>query len=132
VGVTRRALDAIVRRARAAAPDECCGVLIGNADVVKEAVEARNIADHPPTRFLIDPKDHFDAVRSARQCGLDVIGFYHSHPRSRASPSPSDVAEASYPDHLFLIVGLTTEPPDVQLFRFADGNFVATPFVTVP
>ena len=124
-------IDQIVQHARAAAPEECCGILIGRGDGVNAAVAARNIADRPTARFLIDPKNHLDALRDARRRGLDVVGFYHSHPRSAAEPSPVDVAEASYPNHLFLIVGLGTPRPDVRLYRFADGNFLAVPFVTV-
>ena len=82
-----------------------------------------------PTRFLIDPKDHIDARRRARAQGLDVVGFYHSHPHSPPDPSSSDEAEASYPDHLYLIVGLASEPPDVRLYRLDAAHFVASPFV---
>jgi proteasome lid subunit RPN8/RPN11 len=132
IRVRRAALDAIVHHARTSAPAECCGILIGEGDDVAEAAAARNIASDPVTRFLIDPKSHFDALRAARQRGLDIVGFYHSHPRSVARPSATDVAEASYPDHLFLIVGLTAEPPEIGLYRFAQGNFLPIPFVTVP
>jgi proteasome lid subunit RPN8/RPN11 len=63
-----------------------------------------------------------------------VAGFYHSHPRSAPSPSATDRAEASYPDHLYLIVSLAQDPPEVGLFSLvgADpGNFVRLPLVTV-
>jgi desampylase len=126
------ALDAIVRHARSAAPAECCGMLVGDAADIAEAVSARNIADRPATRFLIDPADHLAALRAARQRGLDVVGFYHSHPRSDAAPSATDLAEASYPDHLFLIVGLGAAAPDIRLYRFDGGNFRPSPLVTVP
>ena len=60
-----------------------------------------------------------------------MLGFYHSHPRSAAEPSPTDLAEASYPDHLYLIVSLAAADPDLGLFRLESGNFQATAFVTV-
>jgi proteasome lid subunit RPN8/RPN11 len=129
-------LERVVERAREAAPDECCGLLIGSAGRVVEAVAARNIAEHPGTRFLIDPKDHVAALREARRRGLDVVGFYHSHPRSAATPSETDAAEATYPDFLSLIVGLGhqgavgSEGPDVRLYRFSGGTFVPVRFVT--
>ena len=123
------AVAAIVAHARAQAPAECCGVLIGRDGHVVDAVPARNAADRP-TRFLIDPQDHFAAIRLARQRQLDVVGYYHSHPRSAAEPSETDVAEANYPDHLALIVSLALEPPDVRLYRFDGRNFLEEPFVT--
>jgi proteasome lid subunit RPN8/RPN11 len=130
--VAESVLETILARARAAVPEECCGVLIGGDAVVVEAIAAHNISSQPTTRFLLDPKTHFDALRRARSRGLDVVGFYHSHPRSDAAPSATDLAEATYPDHLFLIAGLGRDPAEVRLYRFAAGNFQPTPFVTVP
>lgn len=123
--------DAILAHARAASPDECCGLLIGNDECVDEAVPARNIAERPAVRFLIDPHDHLAALRDARRRGLDVVGFYHSHPRSGAQPSPTDVAEASYPNLLTAIAGLGVQPPELRLFRIGDGNILPVGFVTI-
>lgn len=127
--LNRSQLDAVVAHARQAAPAECCGVLIGTEGDVVEAVPARNLAE-TPTRFLIDPQDHVRAIRSARARGLEVVGFYHSHPHSPAEPSPTDREEATYPDHVSLIVSLASEPPEARLFRFDGRNFLEEPFVT--
>jgi proteasome lid subunit RPN8/RPN11 len=120
------ALEAAVRHAERSKPCECCGVLVGREGEILEAVEARNLADDP-NRYLLDPEDHIAIRRRARAAGLTVVGFYHSHPHSAARPSETDRAEASYPGHLYLIVG----GGEVRLFRLTDGNFVETPFVTV-
>jgi desampylase len=132
VHIPAAAIDAILRHARAVAPFECCGVLIGDDERIADALPAHNIADQPERRFVVDPLDHFNAVRAARAGGLDVVGFYHSHPRSDASASATDLAEATYPNHLCLIAGLGPEPAELRLYRFTDGNFHPTPFVTVP
>jgi desampylase len=116
----------VLRHAESARPRECCGVLVGRDDEILQAVAARNLADDP-NRFLLDPADHIAIRRDARTAGLAVIGFYHSHPHSAAHPSASDLAEASYPDHLYLIVGAD----GVRLFRLTGGNFAEAPFVTV-
>src|SRR5580765_8772564 len=92
-----------VAHAREAAPDECCGLLLGRGDQIVEAARARNVADDPTTRFLIDPADHFAAIRGGRERGLEVIGFYHSHPASAPDPSPRDLAEFSYSGHFYAI-----------------------------
>jgi proteasome lid subunit RPN8/RPN11 len=119
-----RAREAIVTHARDAAPGECCGVLLGRDDAVVDAARARNIAEDTTRRFLIDPLDHFAAIRAARQRGLEVVGFYHSHPASAPDPSPRDVAGFSYPGHLYAIVSLQREPAEIRLFRFIDGAFL--------
>jgi proteasome lid subunit RPN8/RPN11 len=114
--------DDIIAHARDAAPAECCGLLVGAGNTIVEAVRARNLATGP-SRFLIAPEDHINARREARHRGLEVLGFYHSHPRSAATPSPTDLAEASYPGHLYLIVSVQAEPADVRLYQFAGGAF---------
>lgn len=112
--------------AESAKPRECCGVLVGCADEILQAIAARNLADDPD-RYLLDPADHIAIRRNARAAGLAVVGFYHSHPHSAARPSATDQAEATYPDHWYLIVGVD----GVRLFRLTAGNFAEAPFVTV-
>jgi proteasome lid subunit RPN8/RPN11 len=134
VTLERAALETLVAHAREEAPNECCGVLLGTASSIAEAARTRNIADQPRSRFLIDPKDYIDLRRSARARRLEVLGFYHSHPASPAVPSPTDRAEAAYPGHLYLIVGLAAEPPDVAIYRLDEsdgGNFLRLSVVTV-
>ena len=130
VSLVSLVLADIVAHAREAAPAECCGLLLGRELVVAEAYRTRN-GSTDPSRFFVDPKDHIRGRRDARGRALDVVGFYHSHPRTPASPSESDRAEAAYPDHLFLIVSLALEPPEIGLFWFDGRNFVARPYVTI-
>jgi proteasome lid subunit RPN8/RPN11 len=123
----RRAHDDIVAHAREAAPAECCGLLIGAGESVIEAARTNNLASDP-NRFEMDPGDHIRARREARTRGLDVLGFYHSHPRSPATPSTSDRAEAWYPDYLYLIVSVRAEQPEVRLYRLRTDGFAEVPW----
>jgi proteasome lid subunit RPN8/RPN11 len=129
--VRRAVLDAVVSHARERAPAECCGLLLGTPDAVTEVRRARNLATSLD-RFLIDPKDHIDARRDARTRDVGIVGFYHSHPHSAAVPSPTDLAEASYPDHLYLIVGLVGGQADARLYRLEAGHFVELNFFRGP
>jgi proteasome lid subunit RPN8/RPN11 len=104
VQVVRRVLDDLTGHASDAAPGECCGLLIGTPARVVAAARAANLAGHD-TRYLIDPADHFAAIRRARAAGLQVVGAYHSHPATPARPSASDLQEA-LPDFLYFIVSL--------------------------
>ena len=97
-------------------------MLVGSAGAIMSAVRARNLSDQP-SRFLIDPEEHIRARRDARAAGLDVVGFYHSHPHSAPLPSAADLAEAAYPNHLYLIVGLSGEAADLRLYRFTGETF---------
>jgi proteasome lid subunit RPN8/RPN11 len=121
-------LRKVIAHARETAPAECCGLLVGRREEIVDAIPTRNIASDP-LRFVMDPKDHIDGRRDARRRGLAVVGFYHSHPRSPAAPSATDLSEASYPDHLYLIVSLAAEPPDVAVFRLVGGTFHPVKYV---
>jgi proteasome lid subunit RPN8/RPN11 len=127
--VARRALDEMIAAARAAEPAECCGVLLGTPGAIAEAAPTRNLAGDP-NRFLIDPEEHIVARREGRRRGLELVGFYHSHPHSPAVPSATDLAEAAYPDHFHAIVSLVAEPALVRLYRLESGRFVEVAFVT--
>ncbi len=117
--IVRRVLDDVRAHAIEEAPRECCGMLVGTSDAIVEAVRARNLAEGN-SRFFIDPHDLIAAIRQARAVSLDVIGFYHSHPRSGAYPSETDVAESGYAGMVHLIVGAGGE---ARLFRI-DGHVI--------
>ena len=121
---------AIIAHARRDHPAECCGLLIGNEHVIREAVPTPNASDSPERRYLVDPQAYFDTIRRARDQSLQVIGVYHSHPHSTAAPSATDEAEG-FTHFIFLIVGLATDPPELTAWTWADGNFDALPLVRV-
>jgi proteasome lid subunit RPN8/RPN11 len=128
--IPHRVLDAIITHARAKAPNECCGLLVGHGEKVDEAVPTRNLRQSP-TGFQIDPTDHFAALRQTRAERREILGAYHSHPRSAAAPSATDVAEAHYPEFLYLIVSLADATPDVRGYHIRSGAVEAVPFETV-
>ena len=111
----------MLAHAREQAPRECCGLLIGAGEAVVRSVRVNNL-DARATRYLIDPKDHFSAIRDARADGLEVIGAYHSHPSSAPVPSPTDIAEAnSGAEFLYVIVSLIGD--EVRAYRIDAGVF---------
>jgi proteasome lid subunit RPN8/RPN11 len=124
VHISRGAVEEIFAHAREALPRECCGVLIGSGSAIVEARRTRNLSEGNRTRFEIDPKGHIDARRDARRRGLDVVGFYHSHPQSEPIPSQTDLAEASYPDLFHLIVRPLPEKANLRLFRLDGSRYV--------
>jgi [CysO sulfur-carrier protein]-S-L-cysteine hydrolase len=124
--IYKGAIETMIAHARAAAPGECCGLLIGSGARIDEALPARNV-DPSPKRFQIDPQDHFNAIHAARESGREIVGVYHSHPSSPAQPSASDIAEAIYTEYAYVIVGLAMDPPEVRLFRFDAGAFTEEP-----
>jgi proteasome lid subunit RPN8/RPN11 len=122
-------IDEVAAHARETLPAECCGVLLGTEREVVEAVRARNLSENP-NRYQLDPEDHINARRVARQRGLEVVGFYHSHPHSEPEPSVADLSEATYPGHFYLIVRPLLEGAKVRVFRFEQGRFLEIGFTT--
>ena len=124
-------VNGIFAHAREARPAECCGVLIGTGDEIVDAVRIRNLA-RDLDRYLLDPREHIEARRDARRRGLEVLGFYHSHPGTIAEPSATDLAEATYPDLVYLILSPGENGAgagDAGLFRLLPGGFVRVPLV---
>jgi proteasome lid subunit RPN8/RPN11 len=86
-------------------PHECCGVLLGKAETVDSApvntvvqtVRAGNTrTDSAHNRYNIAPQELVKIQRQARNAGLDIVGFYHSHPDHPAMWSSTDIAEAHW------------------------------------
>jgi len=80
-------------------PQECCGFLLGRmAAGSREVVRlhrARNERQNPAgNRYLISPEAYLQAEREAERAGLEIVGFYHSHPDAEARPSEFDRAHA--------------------------------------
>jgi proteasome lid subunit RPN8/RPN11 len=127
VQIRREVVEQILAHARAEAPLECCGLLLGTPQRLDAGFAARNLLASP-TRFELNPADHFAAIRRAREMRIDVVGVYHSHPASPAVPSSRDLAEASYPDFVYLIAGLPDA--EVKAYRLVGGNFRPVALVT--
>ena len=82
-------------------PHECCGVMLGHVEgderVVEAVVRAGNTrVDSPQNRYNIDPRELVRIQRESRERGLDIVGFYHSHPDCPARWSQTDLAEAHW------------------------------------
>jgi proteasome lid subunit RPN8/RPN11 len=83
-------------------PHECCGVLLGKNEAgtgnrVSQLVRAGNTrTDSAHNRYNIAPQELVKIQRQARGLGLDIVGFYHSHPDHPAQWSPTDFAEAHW------------------------------------
>jgi len=89
--------DQLRQHGEAAYPRECCGILLGGADrTAAVAIPAQNASNHPWNHYEVAPLDLIRAERKAREAGLQIIGFYHSHPDHPAYWSVTDLAEAHW------------------------------------
>lgn len=93
--------DAIRRHGEETYPNECCGVLLGYVEAddttVMDAVSAENTrSDSAHNRYQIAPQELIGIQQKARHRGLDIVGFYHSHPDHPAEWSKTDLEEAHW------------------------------------
>jgi predicted GIY-YIG superfamily endonuclease/proteasome lid subunit RPN8/RPN11 len=92
-------------QAKKAAPQECCGLLLGQGERIDAMLPAANVAADPLTQFEIDPRVLIDAWRAARAGGPGIVGYYHSHPGGAPEPSPCDREQAAGDGKVWAIVG---------------------------
>lgn len=120
---SREAYDDIVYHAYSGGDEEVCGVLVGEyGDTESRVVRARaaeNVAETPQIRYRMDPTEQFEIVESVESAGLEVVGFYHSHPTGPTAPSETDRDRATWPDHSYVICALDGYP-FVGSWRYRD------------
>jgi len=122
--LTQDQAAALISHAEEVAPNECCGLLAGRDGRVERIYRGTNI-DHSPYTYLMDPREQLAAFKDMEAAGLDLMGIYHSHTRTPAYPSRTDVAKAYYPDALYVIVSLARrDAPDIRAFRLVDGQIL--------
>lgn len=106
--IERSAFEAIRAHGAEGYPNEICGVMVGppGDGTVTEVKRARNIiVDRARDRYEIDPRDHIRIQREADGAGLDIVGYYHSHPDHPAQASRFDT-ERAWAGYVYLIVAV--------------------------
>ena len=103
-------VEEMFAHARERAPEECCGLLGGEGKSAATVYPLRNVAPRPEVAYEAAPEELFEAQRSMRARGEQLVGVYHSHPRSKdPEPSRTDVRLAFYPAAFYFIIGFDEE-----------------------
>ncbi len=115
--IDRSAFEAIQAHGSEGYPDEICGLMLGSDHVVTDVRRARNIiVERSRDRYEIDPLDQIRIQREADAAGLDVIGYYHSHPDHPAQASRFDT-ERAWAGYVYVIVSIEKgKPVDANAF----------------
>lgn len=83
-------------------PEEACGLAAGRHGIVGLVLPIENVA-HSSLRFRMEPSAQVQALLGIEEQGLELLAIYHSHPFGPPGPSPTDRAEASYPEAAAII-----------------------------
>ena len=131
--IPARIRDEIVAHARAAVPNEACGILVGDRPASAGGVATRWVplrnALASPVRYSIDPEDLLRLTIETDDADEVFWAIVHSHVASPARPSPTDLRESHYPDSLYILVSLAhseahvaSGQPGVRAWRIVDGG----------
>ena len=120
-------VQAIIDHARADYPNEACGVIVGDRSPADGGVALRWVPMRneyaSPLRYRIHAEDLYPVLVEVDDADDKAFwAIVHSHVRSAAYPSPTDVAQAVFPDALYVLVSLEADEPALGAFRIVDGT----------
>jgi len=114
--------DSIIEQARSEHPNEACGLLAGNDGAATKLYRMTN-AERSPVIYRMEPAEQLRVFNDIEEQGLDLVAIYHSHTRSAAYPSATDVQLAYYPEAVYVIVSLADpDRADLRGFKITDGK----------
>jgi proteasome lid subunit RPN8/RPN11 len=126
--IAQSLVDEMVVHAREDLPNECCGMLGGRDGEATTLIRVANAAASP-LRYEMDPQEQYNALKAIEDDGGELLGIYHSHTKSAAYPSQTDVNQAvAWPDQVYVIVSLADEEaPDVKAYLLKDLKIADVP-----
>lgn len=116
-----RLREEIFAHAREETPKECCGLVVGRNGVATRIVRCTNASPTPEVRYSLR---EIRRVFEIEDDGDELVGIYHSHPRSPAYPSPTDRREAHWPSAAYVIVSLRTNDVEIHAYRIRERDVV--------
>jgi len=109
IQISRKITTQLLHYAQLSPEAEICGLIGSQNGLPCTCYPISNRADMPAQRFLMDASEQIAAMANMREAGEDLFAIYHSHPKTPAEPSPTDIAWANYPEALYLIISLNTK-----------------------
>ena len=117
----RAHVEEMCAHAREVSPAECCGLIGGSRTEARTVYRLSNIAHDVLTGYEAAPEELFAAQRMMRDRREELLGIYHSHPRSSDPfPSERDVRLAYYPSAVYFIIGLSADGERLRAFRISE------------
>jgi len=136
--ISKELAEGIRRHGAETYPHECCGALLGRDSSIAQGHDAEGKAakrevlrlyplvnrrdDSPRNRFEVTPRDVMDAEKAAGAQGLEIVGWYHSHPDHPARPSEYD-RDHAWPWYSYVIVSVMNgTPQEMTSWRLGDDR----------
>ena len=123
--ISKKYIDEMIGHAFDENPYECCGILTGESNVITGLHRITNTT-RSPYRYVMDAQEFLDADKDAEDKGWEFLAFYHSHTRSPAYPSRTDVRmalESGWLDVYYILVSLEEQTnPQVRAFHIVESG----------
>ena len=121
--IKRPFYQAMLAHLQANDPLEACGILAGVNNQVTHLYAIDNILASP-VAYEMDPQQQLQAMIDLEERGWEMVAIFHSHPAGPEHPSPTDIAQAYYPECVTIIVSLVDKVrPVVRGFRIENGRY---------
>jgi proteasome lid subunit RPN8/RPN11 len=122
VQLPRLLADELIAHAVADLPNECCG-MIGGRDGCATSVHRAANTEASPFMYVMEPREQLHIMDAIDDNGEDLLAIYHSHTRSAAFPSRTDVELAFFAKTLYVIVSLVDPvSPEIRAFHLRRGQ----------
>jgi len=106
----RKLTNQLLHLAQASPQQEICGLIGANAfGRPVSCYPVANSAEHPQNRYCMEPGQQIAAMKAMRDKQETLFAIFHSHPETPAIPSATDIAQANYPQTLYLIISMGTK-----------------------
>ena len=121
VRISRPLADEMIAYCERGRPNEACGMLAANDGAITKVFRMTN-GDASPVRYSLVPQEQLAVYNKLDEEGWELGGVFHSHTRTEAYPSPTDVRLASE-DVPYVIVSLASRPATLRAFRIAKKSW---------
>ena len=112
---------AMREHATAGSPEEACGILAGQGGHCVSVIILANVL-RSATRYEVAPEELFQAFGTLARNGWELLAIFHSHPHGEAWPSPTDIANAYYPNSAYLILAPADDSWICRAFHIHNGE----------
>ena len=127
--IGRALYEEIVAHAAESVPAECCGLVAASGEEAVRVFRVENVHEHPKYGYIVDGRELYARLEEIERAGWRLGAIYHSHPRTAAVPSQTDINLAVvdgvgpvWPGTLYIIVGFEATSPEVRAYRIESAS----------
>ncbi|WP_428353169.1 Mov34/MPN/PAD-1 family protein [Methyloprofundus sp.] len=128
IAIPRKIVQKLLHHAQQTPKLEVCGLISSRNNIPFRSYPIENTAAQPEGFFNLDASQQIQAMAQMRENNEQLFAIYHSHPTAPAIPSSTDIAQATYPEALAIIITLKTKGVlELRAYQIADSQFIEVP-----